>query len=683
MNKRKSNNYRDYRNKLRAWIHQGQDPNRRPFYQCQQNFNSTSSTSKSTIRLATLNATGLFHKEGETSGKISELASLLYEAEQNDKIIHVLAIQETFAPTEAHSVRIEGYTWYGRHRTKRHADSKCSGGIGLLVHNSLLVGTSSSIEQDCILGGCEGYQKLTLKRNRTRITIFNVYHELDRADYKIKHTEFHRQLFNRIKNSVTEDGDDPNKLTCVLGDFNTRLGIIQDRPDLAAMSPRSGESCPKHKWAKSLVDGIQHSELIIIHGRKCDWDWTFFPIRNKASNASSTPRSVIDYCLIPDNKWDQVLDAGISRRDSFDFDSHHHLLWFTITNIFDSSSHATSDSSQSANKEKLMKNSSSETKSTKKPKKSSLPYHRRRIMKNKDDLQKLLTKLVQDKFPDSDYEQFSWDIWKDLMIESATHVAPQNLQNFSKKKGRMWEPFWTVQGSIARKNRQKAAIHLELVRKLGQDTTNAVKAYKEAHNAFRKRVRSDKLKYYRKLNNDLANLANDASMASVFWQKVLGLASKRMQKDAQTIALWLSKEDDNEELITDDPKLVAQKFCKEYAEIGSERPPSNHNFDLYARNRMKQKLDDLLKYEIYDGPASHSITESEIIEVIKKLKPGKATGLDCISTELLKSIAVENHTMITALASIFTNCLLTGNIPKEWQIAIVKPVFKSGDRADW
>ena len=39
--------------------------------------------------------------------------------------------------------------------------------------------------------------------------------------------------------------------------------------------------------------------------------------------------------------------------------------------------------------------------------------------------------------------------------------------------------------------------------------------------------------------------------------------------------------------------------------------------------------------------------------------------------------------MMKHLAKIFTTVLMTGEMPEEWQKAIVNPISKSGDRHDW
>ena len=73
--------------------------------------------------------------------------------------------------------------------------------------------------------------------------------------------------------------------------------------------------------------------------------------------------------------------------------------------------------------------------------------------------------------------------------------------------------------------------------------------------------------------------------------------------------------------------------------------------------------------------------------MIGKLKAGTATGLDFVATELLKAVAAEeNSPMLELLAVVFSQALKSGDLPVEWQTAVVKPVFKGGDqkaRGDW
>ena len=72
----------------------------------------------------------------------------------------------------------------------------------------------------------------------------------------------------------------------------------------------------------------------------------------------------------------------------------------------------------------------------------------------------------------------------------------------------------------------------------------------------------------------------------------------------------------------------------------------------------------------------------EIKDVIYKLKYGKASGFDCISTDLLK-ICAGNWPMLVSLSLIFSQSLRESRNPTAWQEALVKFLYKKGDRAKW
>ena len=77
----------------------------------------------------------------------------------------------------------------------------------------------------------------------------------------------------------------------------------------------------------------------------------------------------------------------------------------------------------------------------------------------------------------------------------------------------------------------------------------------------------------------------------------------------------------------------------------------------------------ILELPEFEGPEGHSINEFEIREAINKLKYGKASGVDCISTDLLKVCAGNRH-MLVSLAVIFSQCLHESRNPADWQIAL-------------
>ncbi|TWW62366.1 hypothetical protein D4764_04G0010130 [Takifugu flavidus] len=71
------------------------------------------------------------------------------------------------------------------------------------------------------------------------------------------------------------------------------------------------------------------------------------------------------------------------------------------------------------------------------------------------------------------------------------------------------------------------------------------------------------------------------------------------------------------------------------------------------------------------------ISRAEVAEVAKKLLGGKAPGVDVICPEFLKALGVVGLSWLTRLCNI---AWTSGAVPLDWQIGVVVPLFKKGDR---
>ena len=66
------------------------------------------------------------------------------------------------------------------------------------------------------------------------------------------------------------------------------------------------------------------------------------------------------------------------------------------------------------------------------------------------------------------------------------------------------------------------------------------------------------------------------------------------------------------------------------------------------------------------------ISDNEVLYCIKKLKNNKASGLDNIANEFLKTSAVK---MLGIYVKLFNLILITGNVPSDWVMGIIQPIF--------
>lgn len=73
------------------------------------------------------------------------------------------------------------------------------------------------------------------------------------------------------------------------------------------------------------------------------------------------------------------------------------------------------------------------------------------------------------------------------------------------------------------------------------------------------------------------------------------------------------------------------------------------------------------------------ITDAELSQAIKKLKPRKAPGFDGIPNEVYKTIAIRHK---SGLLHLLNNILENGRVPEDWCKIIISPIFKKGDKCD-
>ena len=73
------------------------------------------------------------------------------------------------------------------------------------------------------------------------------------------------------------------------------------------------------------------------------------------------------------------------------------------------------------------------------------------------------------------------------------------------------------------------------------------------------------------------------------------------------------------------------------------------------------------------------INVQEVVNLVKGIDGGKATGLDNIPCKLLKIAA---DVVAPSLTCIFNQSLLTGIYPSDWKLAKVTPIFKTGSKTN-
>ena len=71
------------------------------------------------------------------------------------------------------------------------------------------------------------------------------------------------------------------------------------------------------------------------------------------------------------------------------------------------------------------------------------------------------------------------------------------------------------------------------------------------------------------------------------------------------------------------------------------------------------------------------VTKEGVTKLLKGLNPSKALGPDELHIRVLKKLATE---LVPIFAHLFQQSMDSGEVPKEWTLANISPLFKKGDR---
>ena len=110
-----------------------------------------------------------------------------------------------------------------------------------------------------------------------------------------------------------------------------------------------------------------------------------------------------------------------------------------------------------------------------------------------------------------------------------------------------------------------------------------------------------------------------------------------------------------------------------------------NNFFCSIGETLAQKFDhiddecnELPKYE-GESFKFEPVTEEQVYKCLNSLDVKKATGLDGISSRLLKAGA---GPLTSPLTMLFNNSISSGQVPQKWKLSRVTPLFKEGSRDD-
>ena len=164
---------------------------------------------------------------------------------------------------------------------------------------------------------------------------------------------------------------------------------------------------------------------------------------------------------------------------------------------------------------------------------------------------------------------------------------------------------------------------------------------------FYKSLLKKKKQEFRK--QKVTQLASNISDSSIFWKELRSMGCSKNDNSVKAnieISEWY-----------DHFKTVFQ----------SDDEPQDDRSNVDISKELLEESDHVL---------NEDLTEEEVKKAINRLKVDKATGIDGISAEMIKT---GGDAVLCFLTKLFNTLFSKGLYPKEWSKAIIIPIYKKGD----
>ena len=258
---------------------------------------------------------------------------------------------------------------------------------------------------------------------------------------------------------------------------------------------------------------------------------------------------------------------------------------------------------------------------------------------------------LQNSLYDFDLDQYdpniSWQIWKNKFFRIWNKHAPVKTRKVGAKR----LPWLTT--DLIHKKR-----HIKFLNRKARttNTTDAWSVYKKTKNQYNRQIKDTKCMYYR------AKLHSNADNLKQTWKTLNELMNKK-----SNINKIPEIKDEKGEII--DEARIPDVFNKYFVELGEKLankiPRSNILPDSFLSD-VHHPTNGLSSFQ--------EISENDVLKLLHGLGPKKASGVDGISSRILK---ISASVVSPSLTLIFNQSIVTGIFPNDWKIARITPIFKS------
>jgi Notch-like protein len=204
--------------------------------------------------------------------------------------------------------------------------------------------------------------------------------------------------------------------------------------------------------------------------------------------------------------------------------------------------------------------------------------------------------------------------------------------------------------------------YLSLKCKKNPDNVELNSYFKKYKNSFTKLIKHAKINYYTE------KFSSVSSNLKLTWKLVNELTSRNSKNKDSIDFININDQSLN---VEDNTEEAANHFNKFFVNVTENLAG---NFNKFPKVQITHNKTCLYSF---DDIFLKEIEASEVRKIIRNYKDDTAAGYDQVTVKILKNIS---ELIITPLVFIYNLSVKESIFPDDFKIAIVKPLFKRGDR---
>jgi hypothetical protein len=240
-------------------------------------------------------------------------------------------------------------------------------------------------------------------------------------------------------------------------------------------------------------------------------------------------------------------------------------------------------------------------------------------------------------------------------------------------------------------NEQRKACDLALRRVVSNPNSSdderalAVQVYREAKS---KALRAGEARKELVELNTFVDIEEHQADSKLFWNKAKRIMGGLRSQVSPPPMVEITE--DNITRCETDPLETLKAWKRFWEGLANPSPEEESKYDNDHRDAVHRRLDHLNSLPVHQQHFDQTITREEVWNAIRKIKCGKAPGIDGILSTIIKEAAGAvgssklnpNNHFVDSLVLLY-NFVFTHEVwPKRWGQGIIFPLFKEGSRLD-